>query len=296
MTLELDAGELAALAALTRNRAPAGDHASGHDIRQQLSREGYSRRDAVLALRSLIARGLLERLRVDDAEGFFYTGYRLTRAGLALPGEYRSMQFPDFFALAPRIVVRDRLAELLGAAEEGVLEYGYADAVKLAGHSCPTVAAAYMLTLHALRALYPDALPERGGVRVEFAAPFDEGVTGVIASIVTLLTGAAQDGGFKGIAGHHARRNLQHFGCDVPLQIRFMRLDNGATVDAAADLSATSADPAMMPLLHACIAGRADPAQRRQFADLWQQRVRSIVVDHAEDKQMFRMVAAAQGN
>ena len=50
------------------------------------------------------------------------------------------------------------------------------------------------------------------------------------------------------------------------------------------------------PLLHACIAGRADPAQRRQFADLWQQRVRSIVVDHAVDKQMFRMVAAAQGN
>ena len=206
------------------------------------------------------------------------------------------MKLPDFFALAPRLIVRDRLAELLGAAEEGVLEYGYADAVELAGHSCPTVAAAYMLTLHALRALYPDALPERGGVRVEFAAPFDEGVTGVIASVVTLLTGAAQDGGFKGIAGRHARRNLQHFGCDVPLQIRFMRLDNGATIDAAVDLSGAPADSAMMPLLQACIAGRADSAQRRRFADLWQRRVQSIVVDHAEDRQMFRIVAAAQGN
>ena len=118
----------------------------------------------------------------------------------------------------------------------------------------------------------------------------------MIASVVTLLTGATQNGGFKGIAGRHVRRNLQHFGCDVPLQIRFRRLDNDATVDAAVDLSGAPADPAMMPLLHACIAGRADPAQRRQFADLWQQRVRSIVVDHAEDKQMFRMVAAAQGN
>jgi len=35
-------------------------------------------------------------------------------------------------------VLRDPLAELLGAAEGGIVEYRYADAVKLAGHSCPT--------------------------------------------------------------------------------------------------------------------------------------------------------------
>lgn len=205
------------------------------------------------------------------------------------------MKLPDFFTLAPRLVVRDALAELLGAADEGVFEYGYEDAVKLAGHSCPTVASAYLLTVHALRALYPDALPERGGIRVEFATPFDEGVTGVIAGIVTLLTGAAQDGGFKGIAGRHVRQHLQHFGCNLPLQIRFERLDNGAAVDAAADLSRVPADPATMPLLQACIAGRADPAQRRRFAELWQQRVRSILVDHAGDTQMFHIAAARAG-
>lgn len=82
-TLILDDSEKAALAALVRNRVPAGDYASGHDIRQQLSYEGFSRRDAVLALHSLIARGLLERLRVDEADGRFYTGYRCTTAGLA---------------------------------------------------------------------------------------------------------------------------------------------------------------------------------------------------------------------
>lgn len=204
------------------------------------------------------------------------------------------MKFPDFFALAPRLVVRDRLAELLGAAEEGAFEYGYEDAVKLAGHSCPTVASAYMLTVHALRALYPDSVPERGGVRIEFAKPLDEGVTGVIASVATLLTGAAQDGGFKGIAGRHVRRDMQHFDCDLPLQIRFTRLDSGAAVDAAADLSGVPADPAMGPLLQLCIAGRADPAQRRKFADLWQQRVRQILVDHADDTRMFRIVSGAR--
>jgi hypothetical protein len=201
------------------------------------------------------------------------------------------MKLPDFFALAPRLVVRDRLAELLGATGDGLFEYGYADAVKLAGHSCPTVASAYMLSVHALRALYPGgAVPDRGGIQVEFAKPLDEGVTGVIASVVTLLCGAAHDGGFKGIGGHHVRRGLLHFDCDLPLQLRFTRLDTGVAVDAASDLSAVPADPAMWPLLQLCIAGRADAAQRRSFADLWQQRVRAIVVDHANDTQMFRIV------
>lgn len=200
------------------------------------------------------------------------------------------MKLPDFFVLAPRLVVRDRLAELLGAAEDGMLEYGYEDAVKLAGHSCPTVASAYLLTLHALRALYPDAVPERGGVRVEFATPLEQGVTGVIASVVTLLTGAAQDGGFKGLASRHVRRGLQRFDCDVPLEIRFTRLDTGASVDAESDLSGVPGDPEMAPLLQLCLTDRASPDQHRRFAELWQERVRSIVVDHATDPEVFRIV------
>ena len=78
------------------------------------------------------------------------------------------MSFPPFFDDIPPIVVHDRLAEFLGAAEGGIIEYRYADAVKLAGHSCPTVAGAYLLTRRALAALYPDVLPERGDVQVEF--------------------------------------------------------------------------------------------------------------------------------
>jgi len=77
------------------------------------------------------------------------------------------MTFPSFFADIPTIVVHDRLAEFLGAADGGVIEYRYADAVKLAGHSCPTVAGAYLLARRALAALYPDTLPERGDIQVE---------------------------------------------------------------------------------------------------------------------------------
>ena len=62
--------------------------------------------------------------------------------------------FPAFFAQAPTLRVRDPLAQFLGATTDGVLEYHYADAVRLAGHSCPTVAGAYLLTLRGLRTFY----------------------------------------------------------------------------------------------------------------------------------------------
>ncbi|NMG56228.1 hypothetical protein [Aromatoleum aromaticum] len=199
------------------------------------------------------------------------------------------MQFPDFYRAVPRLKVRDALAAFLGAVEDGVIEYGYEDAVKLAGHSCPTVGSAYLLTCHALTALYPDELPQRGGVRVEFRNRFEDGVTGVIASVVTLLSGAAQDGGFKGLAGRHVRRGLQQFAVDLPLALRFTRLDTGAAVDAEADLSTIPADPAMPSLMARCLTGAADADEQRQFGALWQDRVRRILLDHGDDPEVFRI-------
>jgi hypothetical protein len=203
------------------------------------------------------------------------------------------MILPDFYASAPRLQVRDPLADFLGAAEGGVLDYGYEDAVKLAGHSCPTVASAYLLTWHALRALYPDALPERGGIAVALREPLEAGVAGVIASVVTLLTGAAGPGGFKGLGPRFGRRNLLQFAADLPLALRFTRLDNGLAVDAEADLSGIPADPAMAPLLGACLHGAATEADKRRFAALWQERVRHILVDHGLDPAVFRIRPAA---
>jgi hypothetical protein len=199
------------------------------------------------------------------------------------------MELPDFFKLAPRLTVRDPLAEFLGATNDGILEYGYEDAVKLAGHSCPTVASAYVLTCHAMTALYPAALPERGGVSVAFRSAFEEGVTGVIASVVTLLTGATQAGGFKGLAGRFVRRNLQDFSADIPLAMRFTRLDNGVAVDADSDLSGVPANPQMPALMGLCMRGEADTATQRRFAAMWQERVARIIVDHQADPEVFRI-------
>lgn len=198
-------------------------------------------------------------------------------------------RFPAFYAEVPRLRVRDPLAEFLGAAEGGLLEYGYADAVKLAGHSCPTVASAYALTHHALTRLYQDELPVRGGVRVEFADRIDDGVTGVIAAVAGLLTGAAQDGGFKGIGGRFVRRNLQAFGLERPLTMRFVRVDTGAALDAGAELSKVAPDPQMPVLLQRCVHGQADAQEARRFGELWQQRVARILLAHWDDPEVFHL-------
>ncbi len=84
--------------------------------------------------------------------------------------------FPDFFADAPVIETLDPLAALLGASEGGRLQYRYVDAVRMAGHSCPTVASAFLMTRAALRRLYGGELPRRGEIRVEFRDQRDAGV------------------------------------------------------------------------------------------------------------------------
>lgn len=107
------------------------------------------------------------------------------------------MTFPNFFEAAPTILMRDPLAQLLGSATEGVIEYHYVDVVKLAGHSCPTVAGAFLTARAALKALYPDSTPERGNISVQMPAPETQGTTGVVAQVLTLITGAATQGGLR---------------------------------------------------------------------------------------------------
>lgn len=199
------------------------------------------------------------------------------------------MHYPDFFDAVPRLVLRDPLAGFLGAAEGGIVDYGYLDAVKLAGHSCPTVASAYWLTVLALRALYGSDLPERGAIRVEFREGREAGVTGVIANVVSLLTGAAGDTGFKGLAGRFERRHLLAFDAELSLDIRYSRLDNGAQVDAAAHLRHVPADPAMPALMQRCLGDAASGEETRHFGQLWQERVRRVLLEHADDPQVFHI-------
>lgn len=190
---------------------------------------------------------------------------------------------PAFFDEVPAITVRDPLADLLGAAEHGRIDYLYTDAVKIAGHSCPTVAASWLMTARALAHLYPDALPERGNIRVEMRGAQDEGTEGVTATVAGLITGAAGAGGFKGIAGRHSRRNLLLFGAPIRGRIRYTRLDTQQAVEVDYHAERVPMPPDLRALLTGALAPNAGDEPRRAFAGGWQAWVRTILIDHGDD-------------
>lgn len=194
------------------------------------------------------------------------------------------MSYPSFFDNAITITLHDPLAEMLGASDQGLISYSYTDAVKLAGHSCPTVAGAYLMTVKALKQLYGDNHPQRGDIKVAFRDDQLNGVTGVIANVVSLITGATIDNGFKGLAGQHDRRNLLSFNAAIDGEIQFQRRDTGATVTVSFDASVVPGDPSAMPALQRILAGTASPEERSNFGKIWQERVRKILasVDHPE--------------
>lgn len=197
------------------------------------------------------------------------------------------MAFPDFFDLAPSIRLHDGLAQLLGSSSDGVIEYRYVDAVRLAGHSCPTVAGAWLCARAGLRALYGDAMPERGGIEVAMPEAEDAGVAGVVGQVLTLVTGAAGDGGFKGLGGLHSRRNLLRYGDAAAAAMRLRRLDTGEAVEVAFDPSPVPPHPEMRSLLARALHGHGEASKR--FGEAWQERVRRLLLEHADDPGVIRV-------
>jgi hypothetical protein len=135
---------------------------------------------------------------------------------------------------------------------------------------------------HALAALYPDSLPIRGDIRVELRGVQDAGTVGVVGAVLGLITGAASEGGFKGLGGQHVRRNLLKFGVDIAAEARFTRLDSGASVMVDYHPEAVPPSPDLPPLMARVVGGVADEAERATFGQLWQARVRRILLQESD--------------
>ncbi len=186
------------------------------------------------------------------------------------------MSYPKFFDSVESIKVVDPLANILGAFEGGKYEFTYLEVVKAAGHSCPTVAGAYLITAEALKALYPAEVPVRGNVKVEFRESLEDGVAGVISNVVSQITGATDKSGFKGLGGKFARHSLMNFDANINSSARFTRADNKKSVDVYYDPSSIGGNPKMQSLMQKMMSGMAAPEEMKEFGELWQDRVKRI--------------------
>jgi hypothetical protein len=102
-----------------------------------------------------------------------------------------------------------------------------------------------------------------------------------------MLTGAAGSSGFKGLGGRFARAGLMRIAPELPLSLRYRRLDTGVAVDAAAILSLAPADPALHRLIERSAREGLDGAAMAELGRLWQERVRFLLLEASDDPAIF---------
>ncbi len=164
----------------------------------------------------------------------------------------------------PKIKIHDSLAAHLGGPEEiENFSLSLLDVARLAGHLCPSVAGAYLITQAAVQALFPNGICERGLLQVEIPGSDSEGVNGPMAQVISYITGAWPQTGFAGLHGQYVRKNLMHFNSDKLQKghFRFTRTDSYQVVEVA-----------YFPN-RAKFTARGDGP----FGELWQHRVNDIL-------------------
>ncbi|MDE2180550.1 MAG: hypothetical protein KGJ40_06855 [candidate division NC10 bacterium] len=178
------------------------------------------------------------------------------------------------------IVVRDPFLEFLGLVGPGEpIAVSFDELVKAAGHMCPTVAGAYLVLRHGLKALYGDEPAVRGNVRVTaYGGPTDFGY-GPISQLVNVAIGAAPETGFGGLgAGRFRRRDLFVFRSDDlrHSEFDFERLDTGRAVHVTYEPNIVPASKDLAAAIGPALSN-GDPASVARFRSLWNARVEDIL-------------------
>lgn len=199
------------------------------------------------------------------------------------------MKYPEYYSEVKKISLYDPLSEFLGSFDEGYITFDYLHVVQSAGHSCPTVAGAYLMTYKALEALYGNEIPVRGNIKVEFKESEVDGVAGVIGNVISIITGATKVTGFKGIAGKFVRHSLMEFDSQISSSARFTRLDNMKSVDVFYNASAVSGNSKMQVLMQKLIQGVASEDEKKEFGNLWQARVKMILLDNFDNEDLIKV-------
>jgi formylmethanofuran dehydrogenase subunit E len=197
-----------------------------------------------------------------------------------------------FFDRVEPIRLADPLSYVLGSQKEGAtFVFKYSDAVKLAGHSCPAVSGAYKLTARALTALYQDKLPVRGGVRVLIKGGPEQLAYGPQSQVISLITGAAGEAGFKGLRGLFSRNKKLVFDTE-DFQFNtfiFQREDTGKTVKVVYNPDKVPVDPEINRLMPLVLDGTASEEEKDRFIALWQGKVKKILLEDEKYPGLFEV-------
>jgi formylmethanofuran dehydrogenase subunit E len=187
------------------------------------------------------------------------------------------VQYTSFFNEVPKITLKDELALFLGSNQDGVVEFSYHDVVKVSGHSCPTVLGIYMMLQRGLETLYSkEELPQRGNIEVYFKEAQNHGVTGVMATVATMITGATSDFGFKGLNGKFNRCGLLSFENNIEGIFKLTRRDTQKSVTLNYDISTIQKPQRVTTLMQKCLQGVATLEEHKEFGMLWQKGVEGI--------------------
>lgn len=154
---------------------------------------------------------------------------------------------------------------LMGSQDEKNFSVSLLDVVRFAGHACPSMTGAFLMSRAALSHLYPDnEVAVRGHIEVDIPDSPTSGAIGPIANVFSFITGAWAETGFGGLQGGlFARRDLLRFNSTKVLRgsFRFTRTDNGKSV-------VVTYQPGMVPV---------DIDPNMPFQLQWRTRIRAIL-------------------
>lgn len=103
-------------------------------------------------------------------------------------------------------------AYLLGDQEEQRFEITLLDVVRFAGHACPSMIGAFLISQKVVKEFYPNTqVCVRGEVLIDMPTAPTSGATGPIANVFGFIFGAWNQTGFGGISNQFVRRDLLRF-------------------------------------------------------------------------------------
>lgn len=189
---------------------------------------------------------------------------------------------PAFYEEVAPIVLKEPLASILGAVgENDLFVYSFAEAVLMAGHSCPAVAGAYKVTELALKSLYGDQMAVRGDIEVLLKGKPEDLSYGPQSQVISLITGAAGATGFKGLGGKYGRQGKLSFDIEN-LEFNtyiFRRTDTGKTVKITYNPQVVPEDERLGDLIGKVLKETATDEEGETFRSIWQEKVRKILLE-----------------